>query len=243
MQTIAEKINRKQPPPIKDAVELDLKLKPYEKYTLKNGVDVYAIDAGAEEVLMLECVFYAGNWFEQQNLVAASTNFLLKNGTRTKNAFQINEHFEYYGAYLNRNCYNETATLTLHSLTKHLPQLLPVLKELLTESIFPQEELEIYKQNMKQRLNVNLKKCDFVATRLIDTYLYGEQHPYGRFSRFEDFDTLTQEQLQAFYNEYYLSGKLVVFVAGKLPAGLFALLEEHLGALTNKPIAVSAIPT
>ncbi|MDQ3844934.1 MAG: insulinase family protein, partial [Bacteroidota bacterium] len=243
MQTIAEKINRKQPPPIKDAVELDLKLKPYEKYTLKNGVDVYAIDAGAEEVLMLECVFYAGNWFEQQNLVAASTNFLLKNGTRTKNAFQINEHFEYYGAYLNRNCYNETATLTLHSLTKHLPQLLPVLKELLTESIFPQEELEIYKQNMKQRLNVNLKKCDFVATRLIDTYLYGEQHPYGRFSRFEDFDALTQEQLQAFYNEYYLNGKLVVFVAGKLPADLFALLEEYLGALTNKPIAVSAIPT
>ncbi len=243
MQATAEKINRKQPPPIKDAVELELKLKPYQKYTLNNGIDVYAVDAGAEEVLMLECVFFAGNWFEEQNLVAASTNFLLKNGTRTKNAFQINEHFEYYGAYLNRACYNETATLTLHSLTKHLPQLLPVIKELLTDSVFPQEELEIYRQNMKQRLNVNLKKSDFVATRLIDAYLYGEQHPYGRFSRFEDFDALTQEQLLDFYKQYYLNGRLVVFAAGKLPADLFSLLNTHLGDLKHTPVAVSHLAT
>ena len=56
---------------------------------LDNGVEVYAINAGAEEVIQMEWVFYAGNWFENKNLVAASTNFLLKNGTSTKTAFQI----------------------------------------------------------------------------------------------------------------------------------------------------------
>ena len=78
-------LNRKQAPVIKDAVEFDLRLKPYDKYKLRNGVDVYAINAGAEDVLQVEWVFYAGNWFEKKNLVAASTNFLLKNGTTTKN--------------------------------------------------------------------------------------------------------------------------------------------------------------
>jgi zinc protease len=176
-------INRKQPPLIKDAVELDLKLKPYEKYTLRNGVEVYAINAGAEELMMVDCVFYAGNWYEQQNLVAASTNYLLKNGTTSKNAFQINEHFEYYGSYLNRACYNESATITLHCLTKHLGKLLPVMKELMTDATFPEEEIDIYKQNMRQRLNVNLKKGDFVASRLIDAYIYGKDHPYGRYQQ------------------------------------------------------------
>ena len=42
---------------------------------LNNGVDVYAINAGAEEVMMLEWVFFAGNWFEEKNLVAASYKF------------------------------------------------------------------------------------------------------------------------------------------------------------------------
>ena len=162
-------IDRKQAPEIKDAVEYNLVLRPYEKYNLRNGADVYAINAGAEEVLQLEWVFYAGNWFEKKNLVAASTNFMLKNGTSTRTAFQINEHFEYYGSYLNRNCFNETAVITLHCLNKHIEVLLPVVKELMVDSIFPQDEMDVYRQNMKQRLNVNLKKTNFVAGRLIDS--------------------------------------------------------------------------
>jgi zinc protease len=235
-------INRTIAPPIKDAVEFDLKLKPYEKYVLKNGVEVYAIDAGAEEVLQVEWIFYAGNWFEKNNLVAASTNFLLKNGTGTKSAFQVNEHFEYYGSYLNRNCYNETATLTLHCLNKHVETLLPVVRELLTDSVFPEEEIRIYKQNMKQRLNVNLKKCDFVAGRLIDAYLYGEDHPYGRYTRFEDFDAVSRESVVDFYRQYYQDGRFILFVSGKLPANLFALLDQYFGDLNNKPITLAEIP-
>ncbi len=234
-------LNRKVSPPIKDAVEFDLKLKPYQKYKLKNGVEVYTIDAGAEEVVMLECVYFAGNWFENKNLIAATTNFLLKNGTTTKNAFAINEHFEYYGSYLNRACQNETSTLTLHSLSKHLKELMPVVKELLTNSNFPEAELEIYKQNMKQRLHVNLKKSDFVAGRLIDAYVFGEHHPYGRYTRFEDFDSFHRDQVANFYKDYYLNGKFVVFVAGKLPSNLFDILNESLGDLANNPVKIEKI--
>jgi len=239
VETIKKSLNRKQAPIIKDAVEFDLKLKPYEKHVLNNGAEVFVIDAGAEEVLQLEWVFYAGNWFENKNLVAASTNFLLKNGTSTKNAFQLNEHFEYYGSYLNRNCYNETATVSLHCLSKHLEVLLPVVKEMLIDSVFPEEEISTYKQNMKQRLNVNLKKSDFVAGRLIDAYLYGEGHPYGRYTKFEDFDSITREQVQNFYNQYYQSGKFLLFVAGKVPSNLFALLNQYFGDLSCKQVPVA----
>lgn len=235
-------IDRKTPPRIKDAIEFDVKLKPAEKVTLTNGTDVYAVNAGAEDVLQIEWVFYAGNWFEKKNLIAATTNFLLKNGTSSKNAFQLNEHFEYYGSYLNRNCYNETATITLHCLSKHLDVLLPVVREMITDSIFPEDELATYKQNMQQRLRVNLKKCDFVAGRLIDTYLYGEEHPYGRYSRFEDFDVLNREELQNFYKDYYQQGKLLLFAAGKLPQNLFDLLEKNFGDLPLKGTSLADIP-
>jgi zinc protease len=236
-----ETINRKEPPYIKDAVDFNLQLKPYEKFVLDNGVEVYSINAGAEDVLQIEWVFYAGNWFEEKNLVAASTNYLLKNGTSGKNAFQLNEHFEYYGAYLNRHCYNETASISLHSLSRHLEALLPVVKELISDSVFPEEEISIYQQNMKQRLNVNLKKCDFVAHRLIDKYIYGEEHPYGRFTRFEDFDAVTREDLQKFYQQFYLNGKLVVFIAGRLPTNIFSLLNKNFGDLKNQSVNVSPI--
>jgi zinc protease len=224
-------IDRKQSPAIVDAVNFKLHLKPCQEITLKNGVKVYAVDAGAEEVMSLEWVFFAGNCFEEKNLVAATTNFLLRNGTSAKTAFQINEHFEYYGSYLNRACYNETATITLHCLTKHITELLPAVKELITDSTLPQDELDLYKQNMKQRLKVNLKKSDFIAGRLIDTYLFGIEHPYGKYTSMEDFDAIHREELLAHYKKYYQQGKLVMFVAGKLPANLESLLNQHFGDL------------
>ena len=235
-------LDRKQPPPIVDAVQFHLQLKSCQRFSLKNGVEVYAIDAGAEEVMMIEWVFFAGNWFEKQNLIAATTNFLLKNGTTHKNAFQINEHFEYFGSYLNRSCYNETATVTLHCLTKHIKELLPVVRELLTDSILPEEELSIYQQNMKQRLKVSLKKSDFVAGRLIDSYLYGKDHPYGKYTSAEDFDALKREQLVDFYKKCYQQGKFIVFVAGKLPQDLEAMLNEQFGDLSNGSVSLPAIP-
>jgi zinc protease len=230
------RLNRKTAPEIVDAVNFNLQLKPYGKFTLRNGVDVYTINAGAEDVLAIEWVFFAGNSYETQNLVAASSNFLLKNGTTKRNAFQINEHFDYYGSYLNRASYNETALLSLHCLTKHIGELLPVVKELITDSTLPQEELDTYRQNMKQRLKVNLKKSDFVAGRLIDTYLYGENHPYGKFTSEADFDSLQREQLVDFYKNYYQQGKLIIFVAGRVPQNLEQLLNQHFGDLVNKEV-------
>jgi predicted Zn-dependent peptidase len=228
-------LNRKQAPPLVDAVHYQLELKPCEQYTLDNGVPVYMIDAGAEEVLQLEWVFWAGNSFEEQNLVAATTNYLLKNGTATKSSYQIDEQVDYLGAYLNRSCFNEQATLTLHCLSKHVEQLLPLVRELLTDAVFPEEELRLYKQNMKQRLTVNLRKCDFVAGRLIDTYLFGETHPYGKFSSAEAYDALERDQLVAFYDRYYRNGQFALFVAGKIPSNLIGVLNQLFGDLPKSP--------
>lgn len=229
-------MNRKIAPEIVDAVNFKLNLKPYDSFTLDNGVPVYSIHAGAQEVLQIELVFYAGNWFEDQQSIAPTTNFMLKNGTSKRTAFQLNEAFEYYGAYCNRSCYNETAVLTLHTLSKHLPALLPVMNEMLIDSVFPEQELEVFKQNSKQRLQVNLKKPEFIAGRLIDSYLYGQDHPYGKYSNAGDIDAVTTDQLKAFYKKYYLQGHCAIFVSGFLPANLQSLLNEYFGKLVlSKP--------
>jgi predicted Zn-dependent peptidase len=233
-------LNRKMAPPIKDAIDFQLTLKPYEKFTLDNGIDVYAVHAGTEEVLQMEWVFYAGNWWEEQNGLAAVTNYLIKNGTKTKSAFEISEHFDFYGAYLNRNCYNETANITLHTLTRHLPSLLPVVAELINESVFPESELEIYKQNLKQKLEVNLKKCDFVGNRKIDEYLFGYEHPYGRYAFGETYDQLERGAIAEFHHAYYQHGKCVIFVAGILPADLFQQLNTQFGHLPMGKHALSS---
>ena len=224
-------LDRKIIPTIEEAVHFDLQLKNCDRFTLDNKVPVYAMNAGAQDVVMVEWVFDAGNWYDKQPMVAATTNFLIKNGTTSKTAYQINDFFEFHGAYLNRSCYNETASITLHCLSKHLETLLPVVCEIIETSIFPEEELAIYIQNQKQRLSVNLQKCDFIANRLIDEYLFGINHPYGTYSNAEDYDALNTDLLKAFYKQYYLNGSCKIFVAGKMPTGYESMLNKAFGAL------------
>ena len=234
-------LDRKVTPTIEEAVHFDLQLKNCDRFTLDNKVPVYAMNAGAQDVVMVEWVFDAGNWYDKQPMVAATTNFLIKNGTTSKTAYQINDFFEFHGAYLNRSCYNETASLTLHCLSKHLETLLPVVREIIETSIFPEQELAIYIQNQKQRLSVNLQKCDFIANRLIDEYLFGINHPYGTYSNAEDYDALNTDVIKAFYKQYYLNGSCKIFVAGKMPTGYESMLNKAFGTLplhADAPVVV-----
>lgn len=223
-------MNRTIPPPIKDAVEFDIKLKPYEKFSLDNGIPVYVIKSEEQDTLQLELIFPAGSWYESESLEALATNFLMKNGTSKRTALEINEAIDYHGAYLNRNAYHENATFTLHCLTKHTEVLLPVLQDVILDPVFPEEELQLYKQNQKQKLAVNLQKCDFVANRFIDKYLFGEFHPYGRVSSMMAYDALQTETLRAFYQKHYTYNNCRIFVAGNMPANMLALLNQYFGS-------------
>ena len=228
-------VDRKKAPSIKLPVDFTIELPVARQHTLSNGVEVYTLDMGTEDVLMLNIVFFAGNAFENKKAVAAATNYLLKNGTSKRSAFDISEQIDYYGAHLNRNCYSETSELTLHCLGKHLDHLLPVIGEIISDAVFPADEVEIYKQNARQRLKVNLAKSEFVANRLIDAYVFGEQHPYGKYNNLEDYAALQREDLLPFYKEHYQQGECVIFVSGKLPYTLLSLLDKYLGSLPLRP--------
>ncbi len=223
--------DRTMPPLIKDAITFDIRLAPYHFFKLNNGVPLYYINDGTEEVSMVDFVFKAGNNFEKKRFVSTSTNALLKNGTSTKNAFEITKFFEYYGAFISCRSHHDTATITLHCLSKYLKIILPLIREIITDATFPQNELDIYQQNNIQRLAVSLKKCDFVANRLIDEYLYGSEHPYGRAYTKENISEITREDLTAFFKDYYLNGQCSIFSAGKLPADFEALINDNFGDL------------
>ena len=209
-------LDRKIAPKIHDAIEFDFVLPPVHTYTLDNGLPLYWLNAGVQDVVEVDWAFPAGLWYEQKQGVANAVAALLKNGTSKRTAQQINEAFEFYGATLKVRPGNDHAIVSLYCLTKHLPQLLPIVYEMLTDSVFPQEEINIYKQNTIQRLLVNLRECEFVANQKIDALLFGEDHPYGRYTRQDTIEAITQEDLSKFYKKAYNLAGVKIFMAGNI---------------------------
>lgn len=209
-------LDRTKAPQIHDAVEFTYALPPINTRQLQNGIPLYWLNAGVQDVMEIDWVFPAGLWYEQKPAVSGAVAALLKNGTSKYTAQQINEALEFYGASLKVNPGNDNCTVTLYTLTKHLPSLLPMVYEILTDAVFPEEELAIYKQNSIQRLLVNLRQCEFVANQRIDALLFGEFHPYGRFTRKEKIEALLREDLLAFYNAAFNLSNVKMFMAGNV---------------------------
>lgn len=230
-------LNRSLAPAIKDALQFDISLKPITNISLSNGVPLYYLNSESEEVVFIDFAFHAGITYEPQIGIASATSFLIKNGTSRKNAYKINETFELYGAYLTTKANENFASLSLHCLSKHVKILLPLIRELLTDAVFPENEVDIYKRNSLQVLDLNLKKPDFVADRSIDMLLYGPKHPYGRAVNHNNIKSITRKELLAFYKKFYLKGRCSIFAAGKLPADFEKQIDKNFGDLPiNKKV-------
>jgi zinc protease len=222
-------LDRSIAPQIHDAIEFDYVLPPITRQELSNGIPLYWLNAGVQDVAEVDWVFPAGLWYEQKPAVAQAVAALLKNGTSKYSAHNINEALEFYGATLKVNPGNDNSTVTLYALTKHLPRLLPMVHEILTDAIFPEAELAIYQQNAVQRLLINLRECEFVANQRIDALLFGEFHPYGRYTKKEKIEALQREDLLNFYNVAYNLANVKIFMAGNVGQAEVNLIEEVFG--------------
>lgn len=222
-------LDRTLAPLINDPVSFDYILPPLNTTALSNSIPLYWINAGVQDVVEINWVFNAGIWHEQKNAVAQATAAQLKNGTTSRTAQQINEALEFYGASLKVNAGNDHTTLTLHTLTKHLPDLLPIVLDVMVNPIFPESELDIHKQNAIQRLLVSLRECEFVANQQIDAALFGPQYPYGRYTQKEMIEALTSSDIKAFHQHHYTLSDMKMFMSGKVGDQEVALLDNIFG--------------
>ena len=231
-------LDRTTPPAIHDAIEFDYKLPPLNTTALENGLPLYWVNDGVQDVIQLDWVFPAGIWYEPKPAIAHATAGLLKNGTSKYTAEQIHEALEFYGAQLKVSAGNDFATVTLYALTRHLPDLLPMIFEILTDATFPADEVEIHKRNAIQRLLVNLRQCEFVANQRFDALLYGEFHPYGRFSKQEKIEAVTREDLEAYFKSNYNMANARMFMAGRVGDKEVSCINEVFGKHTTVPATI-----
>lgn len=228
--------DRNIPPVVHDAVAFEYILPPINTTRLDNGLPLYWLNAGVQEVVEINWIVPAGLWHEEKQSVANAVAGLLKNGTSKYTSHALHEALEFYGASLKVGAGNDNANITLHALTKHLPQLLPVVYDILTDAIFPEEELNIYRKNTIQRLLVSLRECEFVANQQIDALLFGDSHPYGRYTRRENIEALTRQDLLDFYKKHYDLGGVQIFMAGKIGETECSLINDVFG---KTPVTVT----
>ncbi|MCX6214829.1 pitrilysin family protein [Spirosoma sp.] len=222
-------LNRTQSPEFQAIQEI--RLPAVQSHQLDNGIPLHLIAVAQQPVLRLECVFNAGTWYEQVPGSAFFAMKMLAEGTPTRTSAQISEYIDRYGAFLELNSGPDRASIVIYCLSKFLPNVLPVLREMLTEATFPQKELDDLRNITLQNLRVNYEKNAYLAGVLFREKLFGIDHPYGRSQRPENVEKLTRQDVVDFFSQVISNRPFQIILAGQAAEDELAAINRELGQL------------
>jgi predicted Zn-dependent peptidase len=192
----------------------------------ETGVNIYHLFAPVDEVLRVEFVFDAGIAKQTQKLIATGVNRLLTEGTHTKTAEQIADSLDFYGSYLQTRCTVDDAQLTLYCLKKHLHKCLEIVLDVIKNAQFPNNEIDIYKKNNKQRLKVQQQKTSYLCRRAFYETLFGETSPISSYSLPIDYEKFSRETLVEFHRKYYADTIKYITLSGDVDNGVIEQLSQ-----------------
>jgi len=219
-------LNRTLAPESKQVSEINF-IKPLAQH-LDNGIPVFTVNAGQQELVRIEFIFKNVNWEESKPLQALTVSHLINNGTPDLSAKEIAEKVDFYGAFLQTEYGADQCSVKLYSLNKHLATVLPIIYSILNESIFPENELAIFIQNQKQSLSVSLQKNDFLARKAFANALFGDT-PYGSNISVSNYDAIKRQDLQDYFHAAYKPENCTIIVAGKFEEPEFKILNAIIG--------------
>ncbi len=158
-------LDRKQAP---EAYMLDdLALTKPQVINLKNGLELHCLTDDTNPVIKLDCVFSIGKIHEEIPGQASICGKLLTEGTQSYSSVDFQNTLDHYGAHLDVSVDYDHITVTLLCLKDHVRVLLPLLKSVITEPLFDQEDFEKIKIQQIQKIRVNAQKNALIATKLL----------------------------------------------------------------------------
>lgn len=221
--------NRSFPPAI--ILPQDISLPPARQWTLSNGLKVLAVDGAKSPILRLELIFDAGRPFEHHRLVARATNELMTEGTRQKSAAELEAFFEHYGTSLGTPSVFDTGHLVLYTILPHLPEILPVLAEVIVDPAFRAREFNTFIRRAKQDLREEGNDPDTIAYRHFTEFVFGETHPYGYNGYPATYSQLDLANVKAHHQRAYTASNATLLLAGQVTTAVEDLLERYLGQI------------
>lgn len=234
-------LDRKQQPGFGKVEGIDL-MQPKVQH-LDNGIPVFSIDAGEQDVLKVELVFDAGSSTSEQILVASSAIKLMTDGTTRHTAQQLAEAVDFYGAHLKTEVGYDDSSLVLYTLSKHLPSTIGTLAEIYADADFPEREVNTYLAKNRQELLVNEQKVSYLCARAFSNALFGADHPYGRSAMTQDYDAISRNDLAQFHQSHLKDRVKYILLAGKLNENTLPLINASFGVDKRQTIVKTSVRT
>jgi zinc protease len=176
--------------------------------------------------------------------LAMFTADMLKEGTSHRSSSQLASDVDNIGASLNASARfgSDTTEISASGLITNTDQILELMSDATLNPSFPQDELDKYKKRALADLEQERSSPRFLGGERFREAVYGN-FPAAVYSATpESVNGISQAQLQAFHERYYVPSNAILGVAGDVkPDEVKELVLKYFGGWTDHPLDKAAL--
>jgi zinc protease len=237
-----EAFRREPPPPL---APRPLNLPAREELTLANGLRVIFVEQPRLPLVSYRLALRTGDAHDPVELPGLSDilTVMLNEGTETRTSRQIADEVARIGATLNAGSNSDYTTIAASALKPFAAELLELLADITLHPSFPEDELELTKQNALQNLIVQRGQPSFLANERMARVIYGA-HPYAVVAPTpESIGAMTRTRLAEFHRASFMPNNAVLVVGGDFNrAEMHAQIERYFGAWVAGATSAPSFP-
>src|SRR5262245_52034656 len=225
------------------ADDLAVKLPPYTKVQLKNGLTLLLMEQHEVPIISFNIIVKTGSAADPQGKdgVASLTAELLRKGTRSRTSEQISSDLDFIGGEFNIAASSDSTSGNAEFLKKDIREGLDLMSDIVLNPAFPQEEVRKLIEQRVDGIKAAKDRADSVIGRYFNTFVYGK-HPYARPVGGDEatLRSMTRADIQKFYESQYVPSNVIFAAAGDFTSSeIRSLIEQRFGSWPAK----TATPT
>lgn len=211
----------------------EVKLPPYERYELKNGIVVYLMEDHQLPLVKGTALFRTGSRWEPSNQVGLAdiTGTVWRlGGTQAHPADKLNQLLEQRAAAIETSIGVSSGSASFDVLGKDVATVFPLFAEVVESPAFAADQVELAKTQARGAIARRNDDPDDIASREFGKLIYGAESPYARIAEYSTLENIRQESIRQFYQTYIRPQGTILGIVGDFePQQMKAWIEQYFG--------------
>ena len=212
---------------------------------LPNGLTLVVVEDNRLPLVSYRLAFRVGGAFDPPDLPGLTDLLagLLPEGTESKTSREIADEVARMGASLSAGANSDYTIVAASALSQFNDRILELMADVVLHPSFPENEVELAKQNTKESLRQQRAQPSFLASEMVSRVMFGE-HPYSVVAPTpESIDRSAREEFVKFHRQKFVPNSAVFIIVGDVRydhilrriESLFSAWESGEELVTNFP--------
>jgi zinc protease len=188
---------------------------------LPNGLTVVVVEDSRLPLVSYRLAFRVGGAFDPPGLPGLTDLLagLLPEGTASKTSREIAEEVARMGASLSAGANSDYTIVAASALSLFNDRILELMADVVLNPSFPENEVELAKQNTKESLRQQRAQPSFLASEMVSRVMFGD-HPYSIVAPTpESIDRSSRDEFVSFHRRKLVPNSAVFIIVGDVRYG------------------------